>query len=172
MNLYRKGDCNTKAVNEFRKVEVLCPKWSGREKAGLKEIAAIAQCQGTAERWPLVTGITKGQINFWSPQKCLQPARCGEDSYVVTPASYKSQQGQIMCKNCLFSAFQKRSWVEKTLKSLWLHLIPNQNSQWAANCSLSNFEVFRRLLPTGILYLWLPSIKGTLLLPRYCSPSL
>lgn len=48
-------------------MEALCPKWWGKERAQLKGIAAIAQCQGTAERWPLVAGIKNRQINFWSP---------------------------------------------------------------------------------------------------------
>lgn len=69
INLYRKGDPNT--VSEFSQVEVLYPKWWGRERARLKGIVAIAQCQGTAEWWPVVAGVEKRQINFWSPWESL-----------------------------------------------------------------------------------------------------
>ena len=173
MNLYGKGDLNIKAVNEFSQVEALCPKWWGKERALLKGIAAIAQCQGTAERSPLVAGITNRQINFWSPWQSLQPARCGEISYLVTPASRKSQQGQIMCKNYLFSSFQKRRWEKKDTKKgcTYSWYLTKTPSVWTADCNLSNFKVFRGLLPTGVLCLWLPSIKGISLLPHYYSPS-
>lgn len=162
INLYGKGDLNIKVVNEFSQVEALCPKWWGRERARLIWIAAIAQCQGMEERRPLVAGIINREINFWSPLERLQPARCGEISYLVTPASHKSQQGQNMCKNYLFSSFQKRCWKKK--KRHWkdctytwyLTKTPNV---WAADCNLSNFEVLRGLPPTLILCLWLPTVK-------------
>lgn len=102
--------------------------------------------QGTAERWSLVAEITNRQINFWSLWKSLWPSRCGEVSYLVTSASHKSQKGQIMCKNYLFSSFQKTHWKKrkKTLKRLYLHLIPNQNAQrldcWLQPAELQCFQ--------------------------------
>lgn len=171
INLYGKGDLNIKVVNEFSQVEALCPKWWGRERAWLIWIAAIAQCQGMEERRPLVAGIINRQINFWSPLERLQPARCGEISYLVTPASHKSQQGQNMCKNYLFSSFQKRCWKKKKKKRHWKdctytwYLTKTPNVR-AADYNLSNFEVLRGLPPTLILCLWLPSIKV------FCSASL
>lgn len=171
MILYGKGDLNIKAANEFSQVEALCPKWWGRERARLKGIAAIAQCQGTAERWPLVAGITNRQINFWSPRARLKLARCGEVSYLVTPASHKSQRGQIMCKNCLFSSFHKKCWgKKKSLKRPYLQLISNQNAQclgcWLQPVKLWGFQ--------GTASHWHPlsvPIKGILLLVHYHSPS-
>ena len=133
--LYGKGDINIKAGNDFSQVEALCLKWWGRERGWLQSIAFIAQCQGTAETWPLVAGITNRQINFWSPRESLQTARCSEISYLVTPASHKCQQSQIMGKNYLFFSFQMRYWKKKkTLKRLYLHLTPNQNAQCWGCC--------------------------------------